>query len=101
LEIDEISPLVADDDVLRLKIAMDEHARVALQLLGNLLQSREASQFTQLPRIDAEMTAKAILEEIMLFPNVKRRVELRWQIGPDFRRVSRGDAVQLRDFFER
>jgi hypothetical protein len=80
---------------------MDEHARVALQLLGNLFQSRKARQFLQLPPIDAEMTAEAILEEIMLFPKVKRRIELRWQIGPDFRRVSRGDLVQLRDFFER
>ena len=62
---------------------------------------RQARQFMQLLLLDAEMAAEAILEKIMLLPKVKRRVELRWQIGPDLRRVSRGDAVQLRDFFER
>src|SRR5450432_2212637 len=47
------------------------------------------------------MTAEAVLEKVVLLPKIKRGVELRRQIGPDFRRLGGGDAVQLRDFLER
>ena len=37
----------------------------------------------------------------MLLPKIKRGVELRRQIAPDFRGVGGGNAVQFRDFLQR
>src|ERR1043166_6669299 len=71
LEIDQVSLAVANDDVLRLKIAMDQHARESRQRFGDFAQRWQCGERGQLCLVDLEIAAEAVFEEITLLPAIE------------------------------
>src|SRR5688500_12597219 len=71
LEIDQVGLAIANDDVLRLEIAVDKDARTLRELLGDLIESGQRRQLGKLFRLQAENAAETILEEVILFPSIK------------------------------
>src|SRR5688572_11134837 len=57
LEIDQVGLAVADDDVLRLEIAVDEDARALRELVGDLSERGQRRQFRKELRLQAENAA--------------------------------------------
>src|SRR5438105_2024258 len=75
LKIDQVSLTVPDQNVLRLKIAMDQDARQTRQLLGDFVKRRTRAYLLDLRQLNFEITAEAIFEKVILFPKIKRGIE--------------------------
>src|SRR4051794_32334355 len=96
-----MSLAIAHDDVLRLEIPMNEDPRQRLEALRYRRQNRQGGQFLAELFAYAEITAEAVLEEIMLLPKIEGCVELSRQfLANAIRRCCR-QAMQLCDFLER
>ena len=74
---------MADDNVLRLKIAMHQHARKAPKPLGNFTQRRQAGDGGDVCLVDLEISAKTVFKEVILFPAIKSGIEFAGQIFPE------------------
>ena len=76
LKIDQIGLAVAQEDVLRLKIAMHQNSRQTRETFRDFAQDRQRGEGSELYVVDLEMAAKTVLEKIILFPKIERGVEL-------------------------
>src|SRR5438477_9417106 len=75
LKIDQIGLAIAQEDVLRLKIAMHQNSRQIGETFRNLAQDGQCGERRELNAVNLEMAAQTILEKIILFPKIKRSVE--------------------------
>lgn len=103
LEIDEAGRVVEQQDVLGLEIAMHEGAREVCQMSGH--RSESVARWEEAGFSETEMAAQAVLEEVVLFPEVEGFVEGRLESeGFEFGRIDAvGEAMEfeglLQDLF--
>src|SRR5205823_11625387 len=100
LEVDQVRLRVADDDVLRLEIAMDHDAREIPKAFRDLFQGRQRRQLRNFFFIDAKVTAEAVLEEIVLLPAIERRIKRHRKVFLNGEPSLFGKTMQFDDFIE-
>src|SRR4029434_5776763 len=82
LKVDEASGSLFDDDILRLKIAMNEHARERGESFGDLMQARPFALILDHAGLQLENATQAILEKVVLLPTVKVGTEFGLKFWP-------------------
>src|SRR5437762_1980915 len=101
LKVNEVSVPVLYDDVLRLKIAMDQNSRQTRKTFRDFAQSWKSSQLFAFGIADLATATKIIVEEVLLLPSVKSSIELRGQMLLHFYAHRFRQSVKLDDFVER
>src|SRR5580692_648268 len=75
LEIDQVSLFVPDDDILRLKIAVDQNPPIRSQSFGQIFERGVFPEPFYFGRRNLKIEAETVFQAVILFPAIKRLVE--------------------------
>ena len=100
LKINQIGLPVSDQNVLRLKIAMDQNAREFGEGFANLRQRGQLRDLGGFRLLDVEIATNTIFKKVTLFPKIKRGVEFRRQMLSHFNANRLRKLVKLACFIE-
>jgi putative membrane-bound dehydrogenase-like protein len=90
LKVDEADFAVANDDVLALKIAVNEAAWLRSEMLANLQETLAVCVLVHFRSAQSEMALEAVFDEIILLPFVERGVEFLLEMGASLGSVGAG-----------